>query len=92
MKEIPLDLNKDGIYRAFKSKSHFYKDYYFIQYKHTDDIPEAIDVPIVCKIDEIEFVKQTDAARYLGVSRQSINQAMKLKQTKIKGKEIIWLK
>lgn len=68
-----------------------YKQKYFRYYYEGDEIPEVIDVPILCFIDEIPFISIAEMARYLGVTNQATSAAKQRKSKKINGKEINWV-
>lgn len=86
-------INLDGFrvesIRSAISTGNAYKGYYF---RHYDDEPlQEIDVPLVAIVDEIGFKFFAELARYLGISRQGVQQAYKRQAKKIKGKEVEWL-
>lgn len=83
-------LNYGQLVKAFKDE-RFYKDKYFKKFELDEEVPEQIDVPIVAIIDEIPFPKEAEMARYLGISRQAVNQSKQRRAKKIAGKDIIWM-
>ena len=78
-----------SVRKALKSNK-IYKDKYFKYIFEYEEIPQEIEVPFVCLIDEIPFPTYAEAARYLGVSRQAVQQSSTRKSKKVGGKDIIW--
>ena len=58
----------EGIHRSVVNNK-FYKDRLFKKYKLNEEVPEEIEVPTCCIIDDTPFRNMTEAAKYLGVSR-----------------------
>lgn len=75
-----------GLREALKT-GKVYKNHYF---RWFEEPKEEIEVPYYCIIDEIPFPRCVDAARYLNVSRQAVNQSKARMAKKIQGKDIIW--
>jgi hypothetical protein len=55
------------------------------------DVPEEIEVPTCCIIDEIPFRNITEASKYLGVSRQAVSAAKLKNKDMICNREVIWI-
>lgn len=89
LKDYP-DLVYNSIYNAIKTGKK-YKEKFFRTYIQEDDIVEAIDIPYICVIDGIPFCGYAEAGRYLGTSRQAIQQSQKRQSKQICGKEVIWI-
>lgn len=81
----------EGIHRSCISNK-FYKDRVFKKFSQDDEIPEEIDVPICCIIDEIPFRNLTEAAKYLNVSRQAVSASKQRKAKMINGIDVLWVK
>ncbi len=75
--------------RTALSTGNTYKDCYFRYYE--EEPMEEIDVPLVAIVDEIGFKFFATLARYVGISRQGVQQAYKRKAKKVKGKEVEWV-
>lgn len=68
-----------------------YNEYYFKVFTGDKQILQKIDIkPVICKINNVYFDSYSEAGRFLGVSRQAVHQAMKRKNQKINGYQIIW--
>ena len=71
------------------SENHIYKQKWFRLY---DEEPEEeIDVPYIAIFDEIPFASLSEIARYLGISRQAVQQAQKRRSKQILNQPIIWI-
>lgn len=82
--------SENEIKQGIKSKKR-YKDYYFKIFYYGEDIPQTIKIKqIICKIKNQYFDSYAEIGRFLGVSRQAVQQAKKRKSKKINGQEIIW--
>ena len=79
-----------GIKKSYE-ENKFYKDRYFLKLLKEENIPEEIDVPICCIIEEIPFISLSDAARYLQISRQAVSSARQRKSKKLCGKPVEWI-
>ena len=77
---------KQGISMSINSGKK-YKGRYFRYYNGNE---EAIEVPIICKIDGIAFGVASDIARYTSVSKQAVSAARKRKQSSIGGRDVEW--
>lgn len=78
-----------GISRSIKN-NNFYRDKIFYSFPYEQEIPEEIEVPWFCIIDEIPFYSVADTQRYLGISRQAVSQAHLRGSKQICGKPVIW--
>ena len=75
--------------RISAKENKIYKGKYFRLY--FGDLQEQIEVPCLCKIEEITFYSVSEVALYLGVSKQAVSSA-KLRGSKgICGKSIEWV-
>ena len=72
-------------------ENRFYKDRYFMRILKDDPIPDTIDVPVYCIVDEIPFISMAEAGRYLGITRQAVSVARQRKSKTIGGKDVIWV-
>lgn len=77
---------KQGISMSINSGKK-YKGRYFRYYNGNE---EAIEVPIICRIDGIAFGVASDIARYTSVSKQAVSAARKRKQSSIGGRDVEW--
>lgn len=64
--------------------------YFFRAFPSTEEPADKIDVPWLCEIDGIRFLKQTEVADYCGVSRQAVSQSAKRQSKEINGRNILW--
>lgn len=80
----------DGVRKSLNSGKS-YKDKYFRPVDDVNDVPEEIEVRILCYIDEIPFVSYAAAGHYLHASRQAVHQAHQKKADKICGKDVQWV-
>lgn len=85
------EFNISGISTAIKNNK-MYKNHMFINYSKFSSPPESIDIPYIAEIDGLKFIKQTEIADYLGVSRQAVSAACKRKSNTLGGREIVWSK
>ena len=83
---VTEEYNKQGISMSINSGKK-YKGRYFRYYNGNE---EAIEVPIICKIDGIAFGVASDIARYTSVSKQAVSAARKRKQSSIGGRDVEW--
>ena len=80
----------DGGIRSALKTGKIYKDHFF---RYIGPICfEYIEVPYLCIIDGIKFMKQTEVAEYCGVTKQAVSSANKHGATLINGKVIEWNK
>lgn len=86
---VALGYGNAGICKSIKDGKP-YKSKFFKKYYKEDDIPEEIEVPYICIIDEIPFISYTEAAEYLGCSKQAVQQSHHRNSKKVMEKEIIW--
>ena len=63
---------------------------HFFRYYTSDEPEERIDIPWICEIDGVRFVKQVDIADYCEVSRQAVSLAVKRQSKMINGRIILW--
>ena len=78
--------------KIIDSKAIYNDNTYYRVYRGEDIIKDCLDdikQPICC-IDNKYFTKQTDLARYLGISRQAVQQSYKRKTKEIMNKPIKW--
>lgn len=75
--------------RSAVSTGKSYQGHYFRSFE--EEPLQEIEVPLVASVDEIGFKFFAELARYLGVTRQAVQQSHKRKGKKIKGKEVEWL-
>lgn len=68
-----------------------YKNKYFKKFLEDEEIPEEVDIPIICLIDEIPFPRIIDIANYLNISRQAVSKAKVNNRNLINGHEVIWI-
>lgn len=90
MKEIKADGYAQTYVKKALENLVMYKHKYFVYMEIGEDYSEEIDIPFVCIVDEIPFSTLIDAAAYLGVSKQAVQQSRAREGKKISGKEIIW--
>ena len=83
---VTEEYNKQGISMSINSGKK-YKGRYFRYYNGNE---EAIEVPIICRIDGIAFGVASDIARYTSVSKQAVSAARKRKQSSIGGRDVEW--
>lgn len=91
IKDFETDVfNYQTLLKVFQEEK-FYKNKYFMKFDPKSTAPQIIKIPIIAIIDDIPFYKQSDIARYLGVSRQAISQSKQRNSKQINGKEIKWI-
>lgn len=78
-----------GVRNAVKT-GKVYKDHFFREYNLADAPLDHIDIPYVCIIDGIRFVKQVEVAAYCGVSRQAVTSAKQRRAPSISGYKVEW--
>ena len=83
---VTEEYNKQGISMSINSGKK-YKGRYFRYYNGNE---EAIEVPIICRIDGIAFGVASDIARYTSVSKQAVSAARKRKLSSIGGRDVEW--
>lgn len=88
---VNKDLLDGGIRAALKSEK-IYKDYFFRYFNITEKPLKKIEVPYLCIIDEIKFMKQTEVAEYCGVTKQAVSSAKAHNASLINGKVVKWNK
>ena len=80
----------DGGIRAALKSEKIYKDHFFRYF--LEEPLKNIEVPYLCIIDGIKFMKQTEIADYCGVTKQAVSSANKHGATLINGKIVKWNK
>jgi len=78
----------DGGIRAAIKSGKIYKDHFF-RFAGPDP-SKTIEVPYLCIIDGLKFMKQTEIAEYCGVTKQAVSSAKSHNATLINGKNIEW--
>ena len=86
---ITKDFLDGGIRAALKS-GKIYKDHFFRYYNLPEYPPVNIEVPYLCIIDGVKFMKQTEVAEYCGVTKQAVSSAKAHGATLINGKNVEW--
>lgn len=92
IKELICDntsFTESSVRKALKTTKP-YKNYFFYVYEEGADIPETLEVPYLCTIDGIRFLKQVEVATYCGVSRQAVSGAKQRGTSIINGYKIDW--
>lgn len=82
----------DGGIRAALKSGKIYKDHFFRYYILSEHPPKNIEVPYLCIIDGVKFMKQTEVAEYCGVTKQAVSTAKAHNATLINGKNVEWNK
>jgi len=55
-----------------------YKEFYFRSFNYDEPVLQTIEIkPVICKINDIYFDSYAEAGRFLGVSRQAVQQSKK---------------
>ena len=80
----------DGGIRAALKSGKIYKDHFFRYYPLPGYPPINIEVPYLCIIDGVKFMKQTEVAEYCGVTKQAVSTAKAHNATFINGKIVEW--
>ena len=80
----------DGGIRSALKTGKIYKDHFFRYIGPT--CSEYIEVPYLCIIDGIKFMKQTEVADYCNVTKQAVSSARAHNATFINGKIVEWNK
>ena len=80
----------DGGIRAALKSEKIYKDHFFRYVGPM--LSEYIEVPYLCIIDGIKFMKQTEVAEYCGVTKQAVSTAKSHNAPSINGKNVEWNK
>lgn len=88
---ITKDFLDGGIRAALKS-GKIYKDHFFRYYNLPEYPPINIEVPYLCIIDGVKFMKQTEVAEYCGVTKQAVSTAKSHNAPFINGKNVEWNK
>lgn len=82
----------DGGIRAALKSGKIYKDHFFRYYLFSEKPPKNIEVPYLCIIDGLKFMKQIEVAEYCGVTKQAVSTAKAHNATLINGKIVEWKK
>ena len=85
------DFLDGGIRSALKS-GKIYKDHFFRYYNLSAYPPKNIEVPYLCIIDGIKFMKQNEVAEYCNVTKQAVSSAKQHNAIYINGKVVKWRK
>ena len=86
---ITKDFLDGGIRAALKS-GKIYKDHFFRYYNLSEYPIKNIEVPYLCIIDGVKFMKQTEVAEYCGVTKQAVSTAKAHSAVLINGKSVEW--
>ena len=82
----------DGGIRAALKSGKIYKDHFFHYYNLPEYPPINIEVPYLCIIDGVKFMKQIEVAEYCGVTKQAVSTAKAHGAPSINGKIVKWNK
>lgn len=78
----------DGGIRSALKSGKIYKDHFF---RYISENPSKnIEVPYLCIIDGLKFMKQIEVAEYCGVTKQAVSTAKQHNASLINGKNIEW--
>ena len=80
----------DGGIRAALKSGKIYKDHFFRYYTLYEYPSKNIEVPYLCIIDGLKFMKQTEIAEYCGVTKQAVSTAKAHNAPSINGKIVEW--
>lgn len=80
----------DGGIRSALKSGKIYKDHFF-RYFNIEPF-KNIEVPYLCIIDGLKFIKQTEVAEHCGVTKQAVSTAKMHRAPSINGKIIEWNK
>jgi len=80
----------DGGIRSALKSGKIYKDHFFRYVGPM--LSEYIEVPYLCIIDGLKFMKQIEIAEYCGVTKQAVSSAKSHGATLINGKTVEWSK
>lgn len=68
-----------------------YKEFYFRSFNYDEPVLQTIEIkPVICKINDIYFDSYAEAGRFLGVSRQAVQQSKKRNGQEINGYQVTW--
>lgn len=82
----------DGGIRSALKSGKIYKDHFFRYFMITEESIKNIEVPYLCIIDGLKFMKQIEVAEYCGVTKQAVSSANRHGATFINGKSVEWNK
>ena len=82
----------DGGIRSALKSGKIYKGHFFRYFITTEEPVKNIEVPYLCIIDGLKFMKQIEVAEYCGVTKQAVSTANQHKATFINGKVVEWNK
>ena len=82
----------DGGIRAALKSGKIYKGYFYRYFNSTETPLKNIEVPYLCIIDGLKFMKQIEVAEYCGVTKQAVSTANQHKAAFINGKVVEWNK
>lgn len=80
-----------GVRTAIETEK-VYRNMFFRKFRTEEEVPEAIIIQYLCKIDDIYFIKQIEIVNYLNVSRQLVSAAVKSHAKTIAGRDVEWFK
>lgn len=80
----------DGGIRSALKSGKIYKDHFFRYFNIEPS--KNIEVPYLCIIDGLKFMKQTEVAEHCGVTKQAVSTAKLHHATLINGKTVEWSK
>lgn len=82
----------DGGIRAALKSGKIYKGYFYRYFSSTEIPLKHIEVPYLCIIDGLKFMKQIEVAEYCGVTKQAVSSAKAHGAVLINGKSVEWAK
>ena len=82
----------DGGIRAALKSGKIYKGYFYRYFSSTEIPLKHIEVPYLCIIDGIKFMKQIEVAEYCEVTKQAVSSAKAHGAVLINGKSVEWAK
>lgn len=88
---VSEDFLDGGIRSALKS-GKIYKNHFFRYFIITNEPLENIEVPYLCIIDGLKFMKQNEVAEYCNVTKQAVSSAKQHSAIYINGKVVEWRK
>lgn len=82
----------DGGIRAALKSGKIYKGYFYRYFSSTEIPLKHIEIPYLCIIDGLKFMKQIEVAEYCGVTKQAVSSAKAHGAVLINGKSVEWAK
>ena len=82
----------DGGIRSALKSGKIYKGHFFRYFINTNELLENIEVPYLCIIDGLKFMKQNEVAEYCNVTKQAVSSAKQHNAIYINGKVVKWRK